>query len=261
MGVHELLLAFLFIIAFLARDSFRESTEFPHRIFQTWKSHTEIPSNMAYWKDTWIQSHPHFTYELWDDAENRAFVTKEFSWFLPTYDGYDREIKRADAIRYMYLYKFGGIYADMDFECLQPLDSLLKAYQGSADILLGSMETNWEYRKHSLPNAILISKPQQDFWLVLLKALEKEARQHPHADVEELTGPVILHKTYWTYWTGSSRICVLPAHLFYPLSWNCANAQRLHSLEKSKTSPDALTKEIKGKFPTSYAVTYWTHSW
>ena len=261
MGLLELCVGVLLVVLVLARDHFRTATEFPPRIFQTWKSHTDIPSNMAYWKSTWIHHHPTFTYELWDDAQNRAFVEKEFPWFLPTYDGYDREIKRADAIRYMYLYKFGGIYADMDFECLQSLEPLLRSYQGSADVLLGSMETTWTHRRHSIPNAILISKPQQDFWLTLLKALEQAAEQNPQGDVEELTGPVILHKTYWKTWSGSTRICVLPAHLFYPLSWSSANSKRLHALHRSKSSPQRLTEEMKATYPTSYAITYWTHSW
>jgi mannosyltransferase OCH1-like enzyme len=31
---------------------------------------------------------------------------------------------RADSARYMYMYKYGGLYADLDMECLRPMDEL-----------------------------------------------------------------------------------------------------------------------------------------
>ena len=34
------------------------------------------------------------------------------------YDGYPNPIQRADASRLVYMYLFGGVYADLDFECL-----------------------------------------------------------------------------------------------------------------------------------------------
>jgi mannosyltransferase OCH1-like enzyme len=216
---------------------------------------------MAYWQNTWKTHHPSFSYELWDDAQNRLFVASHFDWFLSTYDSYDKEIKRADAIRYMYLYTYGGIYADMDFECLKSLEPLLTQKAQSYDILLGSMKTTWSQRNHAIPNAILISKPHQDFWLVLLRNMESAARRNPHGGVEELTGPVILAKTYWTYWTGSSRICILPAQTFYPLSWNLANHERQRSLHQSRNNPRELTLHMQEKYPDSFAITYWTHSW
>ena len=35
------------------------------------------------------------------------------------YDNYDVNIKRVDAVRYFYLYHFGGLYVDLDFECIK----------------------------------------------------------------------------------------------------------------------------------------------
>ena len=61
----------------------------------------------------------------WSDKDNRALVESEFPDFLPTYDGYEHNIQRADAVRYMIMHKFGGVYADLDFESVRPLDELL----------------------------------------------------------------------------------------------------------------------------------------
>ncbi len=247
-------------ILYLHRDSLSEQTDFPQRIFQTWKSKTEIPANMKYWSQTWKTYHPSYTYELWDDSDNRAFVEKEFPWFLKTYDSYDREIKRADAIRYMYLYKYGGIYADMDFECLKSLEPVLKEKAQSCDILLGSMKTCFGYHQHSLPNAIMISKPGQDFWLTLLHSMEIAALDTTKL-VDEMTGPVILREAYWSYWIGRSRIHIMPAFVFYPISWVTEPLDRRKALQQSFKDLPQLTQSIRKTYPDSYAATYWTHSW
>ena len=230
---------------------------FPRRIFQTWKNHSP-PPNMNYWSRTWTTHNPSYTHDLWDDAQNRQFVAEHYTWFLPTYDSYDREIKRADAIRYMYLHKYGGIYADMDFECLQSFEPLLKKFESHSNIVLGSMASAPHLGMHSIPNAILISKPGQDFWLSLLHKME-EAAKDLSLGVEAMTGPIVLKKMVDRDWFGSHCIKILEPGVFYPISWNVQNEERLEAL--GKKNYQELTAEIRKRYPEAYAVTYWTHSW
>lgn len=42
-------------------------------------------------------------------------MAAEYSDFLDVYDGYDHFIKRVDAVRYLWLHRLGGVYADLDF--------------------------------------------------------------------------------------------------------------------------------------------------
>jgi mannosyltransferase OCH1-like enzyme len=42
----------------------------------------------------------------------------------PLYRRYPEQIQRVDAARYMLLHHFGGVYADLDIECLRPFDTL-----------------------------------------------------------------------------------------------------------------------------------------
>jgi mannosyltransferase OCH1-like enzyme len=135
----------------------------PAIIFQTWKSRTTIPANYAYWRQTIISHCPDYQIILWDDADNRAFIQEHHPWFLTFYDRYPREIFRADIVRLFFLYQYGGIYIDMDTECLAPLDGL----RAEGDVVLGRM--GWDERfEHSVPNAIMASKPHQAFWLVAI---------------------------------------------------------------------------------------------
>ena len=230
---------------------------FPKILFQTWKSKTDIPPNMRYWSSTWKSKHPAYKYILWDDADNRNFVKKEWPHLLEMYDSYDVEIKRADAIRYMFLYTYGGIYADMDFECLKPLDTLLDSY-ACYDIILGSIRSagiSWNV-KNSIPNAIMISKPRNPFWLRVLDSMKLRAGDGK-GRVEEQTGPIVLKEVYESC-TGS-QIKVLGPDVLYPISWMTDAGERKKSLENGDYV--SLTKEMRVSYPSSYAVTYWTHSW
>ena len=234
----------------------KKAEQFPKRIFQTWKNKSP-PKKMAYWAETWRSNNPDYEYVLWDDADNRRFVAENFQWFLPTYDSYDKEIKRADAIRYMYLYTYGGIYADLDFECLKPFDALLEEYKGY-DIILGQMESDlsqW-HSSNNIPNAIMISKPGCNFWLRVLERMVVKATSQGQGRPEVETGPVVLKEVYSTAWFD--RIKLLPPSVLYPISWVTDEEERLTAL---KADEDTLTQTMKSKYPSSYAVTYWAHSW
>lgn len=243
----------LLIFVFAKYQGSMNPEPFPKIIFQTWKTHT-LPKQFAYWSETW-KKHNDYKYILWDDIENRAFVAANFDWFLPTYDGYDAGIKRADAIRYMFLYKFGGIYADLDFECLKPFDELLDVYK-SYDIILGSMESDlssW-HLSNNIPNAIMISKPGCTFWLKVLKEMERRSKWVARPEVQ--TGPIVLKDIY--NWSFGYSIKVLPPFALYPISWVLDEEERKVALASELTS---LTQSMKAKYPDSYAVTYWAHSW
>ena len=233
---------------------FNRHSPFPKIIFQTWKNKTP-PNKMAYWADSWKTNNPDYEYVLWDDADNRRFVEEKFPWFLPTYDGYNAEIKRADAIRYMFLYTYGGIYADLDFECLKPFDTLLEEYQ-RYDIILGEMESSsskW-HLSNNIPNAIMISKPRCEFWIRVLKRMVEKAKFNGRPEVQ--TGPVVLKEVYSESWV--ERVKLLPSSVLYPISWSTDEEERNSALNSDEHS---LTQSMKSKYPSAYAVTYWTHSW
>lgn len=70
------------------------------------------------------QYHPGYVFEFWDDARADEFVREEFVDIYPTWSGYKYPIQRADSLRYMVLYKYGGIFLDLDLHCRRPLDPL-----------------------------------------------------------------------------------------------------------------------------------------
>lgn len=62
---------------------------------------------------------PRLSPQLWTDEGARDFLSREYPWFIESWDNYAFPIQRADAIRYFVLHHYGGIYLDMDTFCNQ----------------------------------------------------------------------------------------------------------------------------------------------
>jgi len=253
----------------------------PHVLFQTYltKDPAEMPFGFPEWQATWRKHHPEWKHIMWDDAENRNFIEKHFSWFLTTYDSYLAEINRADAVRYFFLFFYGGVYADMDFEALRPLDPLVAGHDGQ--VLLGTLRQDASdmdggssrHSMHYIPNAIMASPPRHPFWLTVFSLLMRVAVNGP---TEHVTGPVLLKAAVNEYraqqktlqWiqrgleheSPNAQLTLLEPHVFYPVDWTTELGQQMR--KRVFVDKHLLTVEETAElFPHSYAVTYWAHSW
>lgn len=68
----------------------------------------------------------------------------------------------------MYLHHYGGVYTDLDFESIRPMDEYLKGKR----LVLGRMGNNTNFR-HSIPNAVMASVPGHPFWIELLERIKE----------------------------------------------------------------------------------------
>ena len=260
-----------------------EGDGIPRTVFQTWKTRHSLPFNFAYWRGSFLKYNPMYRHVLWDDSDNRNFIVTRFPWFVGTYDKLPTEIFRADVIRYFFLYSFGGFYADMDSECLRPLDDL----RNGGDILVGRMGRNNSFA-HSIPNAVMASVPGQIFWLVavafVVERFDEASRMGTLHKMppEQLTGPV-LFKTVVDYYLSHSqeeiaarampilrhftkseyrfgRLKVLPPYVWYPIDWTNP-AHQIFRRKMSRKRGVLTERMTKRNFQKSYVVNYWSHSW
>ena len=90
----------------------------PLNIFQTW--HTlELPHNMNKNMLLLKQQNPEFTHYLYDDTMCRDFISNNFnSDVLYAYDTLKPGAYKSDLWRYCILYKYGGIYLDIKYSCI-----------------------------------------------------------------------------------------------------------------------------------------------
>lgn len=258
--------------------SIKEQVAVPRRIFQTWKEKQVTNTVLKGWQSSWKETNPTYEYELWDDNDNRAFVEAYFPEMLETYNSYDKEIYRADVIRYMYLYTYGGVYADLDFTCLRSFEAFIgKMEEKGVDVVFGSLGDmdNKEWVHHNIPNAIMISTAKAGFWKFVIDALIKTKVKTLPPEIQ--TGPVFIKMCVSAYVNKnvdvnlltsvygcdifdqpnadySSNICITEHALFYPINWDNAK----HTQYRSRLYDN---DELRVLFPSSLAVTFWMHSW
>ena len=105
--------------------SFQNSCHIPPILHQTWKSRN-VPGETAQYMKSWRKFHPEWQYRFSTDEDNMKFMAKYYPEWLPMFKAYPKAIQRADAIRYFLLNTFGGVYVDLDFEALRPLEGFLQ---------------------------------------------------------------------------------------------------------------------------------------
>ena len=100
----------------------------PKIIWQTYKDPYDML--MDYMHDsinTWRGLNPDYDYRYMDDTQAAEFVLNEYGqeWH-DLFVGLPVGVMRGDLWRYMIIYKYGGVYADLDTECLEPISVWMK---------------------------------------------------------------------------------------------------------------------------------------
>ena len=129
----------------------------PRIIHQSYKT-VEHPYP-RHWQQSWRDSHTGWDYRFHTDDDNLDLVRTHFSRFLAAFEAFPCGIMRADFARFLYLYLWGGVYADLDYVCLNPFDALLEQIP---QLGIPMLSENTYYRYH---NALLISEAGNPFWL------------------------------------------------------------------------------------------------
>jgi glycosyltransferase involved in cell wall biosynthesis len=221
----------------------------PRVLHQTWRSR-EIPERWQRFQRSWQDHNPDWEYRFWTDAAGRDFLSSHFPWILPVYDAFPEPIMRADALRYFLLAHFGGVYADMDYECLKPLDGILDGQQ----LVFGR-----EPPEHALVpevracglgwlicNALICSVPGHPFWdYVFRKLLNRSGTRGPL----DATGPIMLTRAFESFPERSS-VCLLDSHVLSPMTQPEAKAGRYDD--------PAFRSRITQR---AYAVHHWDNTW
>lgn len=219
-------------------DSKQVTSDIPAILHQTWKN-TSIPPKLARFQQTWQVNHPDWTYLLWTDADNRKFLQQHYPWFLRIYDAYPDHTMRVDAIRYFLLYHFGGVYVDLDLECVTPLNPLLTGKQlvleAEPGVCLDSHFPVVKPFRKILSNAFMASQPRHPFWAHLFRKLIA-CRRVP--DPMDATGPFFLARTYESY-REQARISIASTDLLDPAT--IAESRVRFSIDQDKLDRIAQT--------------------
>lgn len=103
---------------------FDPSRPIPKVIHHIWiNQNNEIPDcYKKEWRDSWKKIMPDWKVKVWYAKDVEALLRKKYPIVLRKYNSYHIPVCKADIARLAILHSEGGVYTDLDFECLKPID-------------------------------------------------------------------------------------------------------------------------------------------
>jgi len=152
-----------------------------------------IPEKWKNNHEKWKELHPDYEVRLWDMEQSKNLINEIKPEFLKIFDNYQYNVERADAVRYFILYKYGGIYADLDLIPQYKLDSLLALYENDNNLKVLLAQSN---NSNIASNFFIISKSAQYFWLLVIEEMIRRVNipyLGKHVTIYNETGPLLMN--------------------------------------------------------------------
>lgn len=219
---------------YLLNPKYASQPRIPNIIHQIWLG-SSLPERYQLLQQTWRDKHPDWQYFLWTEQEIEQFgLTNYAAYAAATNYG-----EKSDIARYEILYRFGGLYVDTDFMCIQPFDMLHHCCDFYAGVAYG--------RVVSLYNGLIGAAPGHP---VLSKCIESIAHNVPSTNtmlaILQRTGPLFFtHCFFDVIATCTGRSIILPVSYCYPIPED----QRLCADYNSWLKPETI------------AVHFWHMAW
>jgi|JI10StandDraft_1071094.scaffolds.fasta_scaffold334730_2 mannosyltransferase OCH1-like enzyme len=174
-----------------------------HQIW--WQGRDKVPKDYPNHSQSWINLNPTFKYMFWDER-NITQLVKEFpSHIQQAFNGLPHMIQKIDMAKFLILHKHGGLYVDMDSECLKPVQELLT----SSQVVLVQINVNMlakflgygRLTGDMLQNGIMAGTRQHPFWMYCIKCLMEEDKTQRVLETRlkyifRTTGPGLLTRAY-----------------------------------------------------------------
>lgn len=197
-------------------------------------------------------------YRLYDDAASRAVIAEVAPDHLDAYDAMPFPVMRADVFRYAIVYRDGGLYADIDMECLHPLPSALFQLDGliSIEAKLGALRTRelGYAMPFQIANCIFAARPGHPFFKAAMQrcfSLFSAAPNCARSDVEDITGPRMLTRLFtegrWPDMSVAEQILLMaPLHYpdIWPLNRNMVARHHTHGTWKAPANSVLLPRKL-----------------
>ena len=186
----------------------------PKIIHQIWFG-SAVPECFKAYMASWVEFHlDDWQYMLWTEKEiaELNLYNKQY------YDQTDNCAVKADLARLEILYQYGGVYVDVDCECLRPLDILHYTY----DFYIGIQPLDSKFLQ--LNNSIIGSRAAHP---ILKHSIETIQDDWHKKGACQKTGPIHVIKSFYLMADiqGNTDIA-LPASYFYPLGCTHKNIEK-----------------------------------
>lgn len=179
----------------------------PKIIHQTYKD-KNLPNLFKENQSIIKKLHPDFEYKFYTDNDMYEFIKLEFPKYYNKFMNLPRKIMQIDMFRYFLMYKYGGIYVDLDYRFFKKFNLL------NHKIIIPSSRND----PLVLGNSIFASEPNHNFWKKLMDTLfcfNRNIKFKSKKDVILSTGPQFVTKM-WKNYTNKEDIYIPSKKLFHP---------------------------------------------
>lgn len=184
----------------------------PFVLHQIWLS-GEPPADQLVLRDSFRRFNPTLDMRFHDDAAAARLVRDAFPDLVPLFESLAFPVLKADLFRLVAVLHHGGFYADMDMECLAPLDHLSRhdhAIFGVEAKVTRIRQRELGYAQpYQLANCIFAAPPGHPFVRALLDHVVAELTAKPvtrKADVENTTGPRAVTRFFYARRPADVRV-------------------------------------------------------
>tara|TARA_B110000902_G_C14110910_1_gene514298 strand:+ start:88 stop:729 length:642 start_codon:yes stop_codon:yes gene_type:complete len=192
----------------------------------------DIPDINLYCSNSIKQTNPDFEYILWKDETILNFMKDEFPEYNEKFNELPRIIMKIDMLRYFLMYKYGGLYTDMDYLMFKPFDML------NEKVVIPCNREDENQNPICLGNCIFASEPNHPFWKSLMDTLFTIDRRKLEYTIDKNidgnvlgTGPMFVFAMWKKYSNTNNDICVSKRNLFHPPTIH--NKEYIEELKKN----------------------------
>jgi inositol phosphorylceramide mannosyltransferase catalytic subunit len=198
----------------------------PSILHQVWVGPDPLPEEFAAYRASWARHNPNWESRLWTEDDLPADLERK-----EAYELLRQPAERSDVIRLELLYRHGGVYADVDFECLRPVTPLLE----DVDFFVGA------FKPGRVTNALIGSVPGHP---LLARAIREIRPRSTWGAVDKSgTGPSFLRRMVKAF----PDVTVFEPDVFYPRSAEALReAYAVHHKARSWRDADGLRKLLAG---------------
>tara|TARA_Y100000389_G_C17419674_1_gene495942 strand:+ start:86 stop:826 length:741 start_codon:yes stop_codon:yes gene_type:complete len=125
---------------------------------------------------------------VWDEKSILKLINESFQQYLDLYNYFSYMIQKIDIAKYFILYKYGGVYIDMDMEWKKDFYDII---DNEDELIISRMR----FYSNFYNNGILFSSINNNFWISYLNEIESNKVQKFYQNkflyIQYTTGPLL----------------------------------------------------------------------
>lgn len=207
----------------------------PKVIHQIWIGSLKEPN---FWSNTWSQQYlelnPEYKYKLWNNDNSNILFEKYpiLKKFFTSLKGY---AYKADILRLIILYEYGGIYIDIDSVWLnsKSLNTLIDKSKDT-NLFVGKTPNHESNSKYYITNGVIgslkghelikncISKLEEYIYNYSTKSYDTKLIIKRNLERSSIVGPGLLTKEF-----KNQKVTIFESEYFYPCLWHNININEI----------------------------------